>query len=88
MRGGLLKLCAAPRSLFKDNISDVDLCLYLVYSKRLKLIAASNAGVYEQEAQRIRGFTTMRYINRLFTYLLTQLSQRGRAMPRVVKYFG
>jgi len=29
----------------------VGLCLYLVYSKLLKSTAASNAGVYQQEAQ-------------------------------------
>ena len=31
-----------------------------------------------QSVQRIRGFTTMRYINRLFTYLLTERCRQAR----------
>jgi len=49
--GGQLQLCATPHLLFKCNISIAD-CMPLAYSKRLKLMAVSNAGVYEKLAIR------------------------------------
>jgi len=45
-----LKLCATPSPRFKGNISVADCMPLYIYSKLLKLTAASNAGVYEKRA--------------------------------------
>ena len=43
MRGAFKTICTTSPPLI--------VCLYLAYSKLLKLMEASNAGVYEEEAQ-------------------------------------
>jgi len=85
-RGGgvQLKLCVTPPPLFTGNISVADyMPLYLIYSKLLKLMAASNAGCAWniRDSRRMSGRSLLHGWSRVITiwtvyYSLSHVSRR------------